>query len=165
MALIRWEPVPVTRLLNNFFDTPTTASTQLRRWIPAIDLVENEHEYVLRADLPGLSENDINVELANDVLTVSGERKSEHEERKQGYYRVERSSGAFRRSIRLPDGVDPESVQASFDRGVLEVTVPKPERQGPHKVQIAVAKPEIASGEQAGDGAQIETADDTPAAA
>ncbi len=165
MALIRWEPVPMTRLLNNFFDTPTTASTQLGSWIPAIDLVENEHEYVLRADLPGLSEGDINVELANDILTVSGERKSEHEERKQGYYRVERSSGAFRRSIRLPQGVDPESVQASFERGVLEVTVPKPERQGPHKVQIALAKPEIASSEQTAGGEQAETADETPAAA
>jgi HSP20 family protein len=139
MALIRWEPVPMSRLLNTLFDTPTTGSNgALRRWIPAIDVVENETDYVLRADLPGLSEQDVSIELENEVLTVSGERKSEHEEHKQGYYRVERSSGSFRRSVRLPEGVDPESVRATFDRGVLEVTVPKPEQVGPHKVQITI---------------------------
>jgi HSP20 family protein len=137
MALIRWEPVPMTRLFNNLFDTPTAGFGSVSRsWIPAIDIVENDNEYVLRADLPGISEDDINIELHNDVLTVSGERKSEHEERKQGYYRVERRSGSFRRSVRLPEGVAPESVRATFERGVLEVTVPKPEQQGPHKVQI-----------------------------
>src|ERR1700761_4795358 len=147
MALIRWEPVrelgtiqnEMNRLFNSFFDTPTvTNGAALRRWVPAMDLVETEGEYVLRADLPGMSEADVNIELDENVLTISGERKSEHEERKAGYYRVERSSGAFRRSLTLPEGVDPESVRATFDKGVLEVTVPKPEQQTPRKVQIAV---------------------------
>lgn len=138
MTVIRWEPVPMNRLFNNLFDTTTAGFGSVpRRWIPAIDIVENDNDYVLRADLPGLTEQDINVELHNDVLTVSGERKSEHEERKQGYHRVERSSGSFRRSVRLPEGVAPESVRATFERGVLEVTVPKPEQHGPHKVAIA----------------------------
>ncbi len=137
MALIRWEPVPVNRLFNSLFDTPTAGfGSAWRSWIPAVDIVETDSDYVLRADLPGLTEQDVNVELHNDVLTISGERKSEHEERKQGYYRVERSSGSFRRSVRLPEGVTPESVKATFERGVLEVTVPKPEQQGPHKVEI-----------------------------
>ena len=141
MALIRWEPVPMNRLFNNLFDTPTTGFGRVSRsWIPAIDIVENDDDYVLRADLPGLTEEDINVELDNDVLTVSGERKSEHEERRQGYHRVERSSGSFRRSVRLPDGVAPESIRATFERGVLEVTVPKPEHQGPHKVAITAGE-------------------------
>ncbi len=142
MALIRWEPVPVNRLFNNLFDTPTAGSGRaLRSWIPALDVVETETDYVLRADLPGLSEDDVVVELHNNVLTVSGERKSEHEERKQGYYRVERSSGSFRRSVRLPEGVEPESVSATFERGVLEVKVPKPAQPTAHRIEIKAGEP------------------------
>ena len=85
MALIRWEPVPMNRLFNNLFDTPTAGfGSVTRSWIPAMDIVENDNDYVLRADLPGLTEQDVNVELDDNVLTISGERKSEHEERKRG---------------------------------------------------------------------------------
>ena len=93
-----------------------------------MDLVETDNEFVLRADLPGLSEDDVNIEVEDNVLTISGERKAEHEERKEGYYRIERSCGSFRRSLTLPEGVDPEAVKANFDHGVLEIHVPKPER-------------------------------------
>ena len=102
-----------------------------------MDLVETEEDFVLRADLPGLSEEDVNIELEDNVLTISGERKAAHEERKEGYYRVERASGAFSRSLTLPEGVDPERVRASFDRGVLEVRIPKPEQRKPRKVTIS----------------------------
>jgi HSP20 family protein len=154
MALIRWEPVrelgtiqnEMNRLFNSFFDTPTPANgAALRRWVPAMDLIETETDFVLKADLPGMSESDVNIELEDNVLTVSGERKSDHEERKAGFYRVERSFGSFRRSLTLPEGVDPESVKATFDHGVLEVTVPKPAQQMPRKVQIQVGG--AASGE------------------
>jgi HSP20 family protein len=139
MAIVRWEPVRELRLLNSLFDTPTFPQSASRRWIPAIDLLETEGEFVLRADLPGLAEQDVNIELEDNVLTLSGERKSEHEERKQGYYRAERSSGSFRRTLTLPEGVDADAVKATFDRGVLEITVPKPEQRKPRKVQITVA--------------------------
>src|SRR5262249_51743474 len=150
MALIRWEPVrelstiqsEMNRLFNTFFETPTrgggNGSPALRRWVPAMDLVETDDEVVLRADLPGLRENDVKIELEDNVLTVSGERKSEHEERKEGYYRVERSSGSFRRSLTLPEGVDADAIRANFDKGVLEVRVPKPEERKPQKVAISV---------------------------
>src|SRR5437588_10453119 len=149
MALIRWEPVrelstiqnEMNRLFNTFFEAPSPAnggSTSLRRWIPAMDLVETDDDFVLRADLPGLSEQDVNIELQDNVLTVSGGRKAEHEERKEGYYRVERASGSFSRSLTLPEGVDPEAVKASFDRGVLEVRIAKPEARKPRKVAISV---------------------------
>jgi HSP20 family protein len=147
MALIRWEPArelgtiqnEMNRLFNSFFDTPTnTGNGAYRRWIPAMDLVETESDFVLRADLPGLSEGDVNIELEDNVLTISGERTAEHEERKEGYYRVERSSGAFRRTLTLPEGVDAGAVKARFDRGVLEVRVPKPEQRKPRKVAISV---------------------------
>jgi HSP20 family protein len=138
MALIRWEPVPMNRLINSLFDTPTVQSAASRRWVPATDLIESDTHYVLRADVPGVSEDDITVELDHNVLTISGERKSEQSERKPGYYRVERTSGSFRRSVRLPEGVDGEAITATFDRGVLEVSVPKPEQVQPRKVQITV---------------------------
>jgi HSP20 family protein len=149
MALIRWEPArelatiqnDLNRLFGSFFDSPTVArgvrGTTLSRWVPAMDLVETEDSYVLRADLPGLTENEVTIEVADNVLKISGERKTEHEERKQGYYRIERASGGFARSLRLPEGVDPESVTAKFDNGVLEVNVPKPEQRKPRKVTIS----------------------------
>jgi HSP20 family protein len=148
MALIRWEPLgelqtiqnEMNRLFSTFFEpsAPQTSSPGLRRWIPAMDLVETDEAFVLRADLPGLEEGDVNIELEDNVLTVSGERKAEHEQRKEGYYRVERAFGSFSRSLTLPEGVDPEAVSASFSRGVLEVRIPKPEQRKPRKVAISV---------------------------
>ena len=146
MALIRWEPVrelntiqsEMNRLFNTFFDSPTPANgTALRRWIPAMDLVETDDDFVLRADLPGLTEADVNIELEDNVLTLSGERRLEHQDRKDGYYRVERASGAFSRSLTLPEGIDPDAIRASFENGVLEVRVPKPEQRKPRKVTIS----------------------------
>jgi HSP20 family protein len=148
MALVRWEPVrelsslqnEMNRLFNTFFDTPTPGNggNALRRWIPAMDLVETEDSFVLKADLPGLAEGDVAIEVEDNVLTVSGERKAEHEDKREGYVRVERSYGSFRRSLTLPEGVDPESVTASFDKGVLEVRIPKPEERKPRRVSISV---------------------------
>ncbi len=150
MALIRWEPArelgsiqsEMNRLFNTFFDTPTSRNggngVAQRRWIPAMDLVETPEAFVLRADLPGISENDVHIEVQDHTLKVSGERKAEHEERKEGFYRVERSFGSFARTLTLPEGVDPSAVKASFEKGVLEVRIPKPETPKPHTVEISV---------------------------
>jgi HSP20 family protein len=149
MALIRWEPArelatiqqEMNRLFGTVFDNPAGGNDSIaRRWIPAMDLVEEDGRYVLRADLPGLAEQDVSVEFDDNVLTISGERKSEQEDRKHGYYRIERASGSFSRSLTLPVGVDPASIQARFDNGVLEVTVPKPEERKPRRVAINVAE-------------------------
>jgi HSP20 family protein len=148
MALIRWEPTrelasiqtEMNRLFTNVFE-PTGSiggNGVFRRWTPAMDVVETDDHYVLRADLPGVSEGDVKIEVDDNVLTVSGERKSSHEETKQGYYRVERSYGHFSRTLTLPEGVDADSINATFDRGVLEVKVPKPEQRKPRKVEISV---------------------------
>jgi HSP20 family protein len=129
----------MNRLFGTAFDSPTGAGNGgSRRWIPAMDLVEEGDHYVLRADLPGVNEDDVKVELEDNVLTISGERKSGHEGRKEGYYRVERASGAFSRSLTLPEGIDPDSIQARFEKGVLEVRVPKPEERKPRRVEINV---------------------------
>jgi HSP20 family protein len=148
MTIIRWEPVrelnslqdEMNRLFGRFFDTPNGANgtSALRRWVPAMDLVETDEQFVLRADLPGLGEDEVNIELEDSLLTISGERRAEHESNQEGFYRVERASGAFSRSLTLPEGVDPEGVQASFDRGVLEVRIPKPEQRKPRRVSINV---------------------------
>jgi HSP20 family protein len=150
MQIIRREPAreldPLNRLFNSFFDTPTgTAGARAaRRFTPAVDLVETEDSYVLRADLPGVSEADVDVELEDNVLTVKGERTAESAERAGGYYRLERASGAFARTLRLPDGVDGAAIAATFDKGVLEVTIPKPEQRKPQKVAIQVGEPAAA---------------------
>jgi HSP20 family protein len=162
MAIVRWEPLrelasiqsEMNRLFNSFFESPSPANAPtLRRWIPAMDLVETDDDFVLRADLPGLTEDDVNIELEDNVLTVSGERKAEHQERKDGYYRVERASGSFQRSLTLPEGVDPEKIKASFENGVLEVRVPKPEQRRPRKVTISAGggAPQTIEGSEAGD--------------
>ncbi|HEX8123350.1 MAG TPA: Hsp20/alpha crystallin family protein [Solirubrobacteraceae bacterium] len=148
MALVRWEPArelhtiqqEMNRLFNTFFDAPASGGgvTGGRRWVPAMDLVETDDHFVLRADLPGLDESAVNIEVNENVLTVSGERSFEHEAKKDGYYRLERGTGQFSRSLTLPDGVDPDAITASFDKGVLEVRVPKPEQRKPRRVQIGV---------------------------
>jgi HSP20 family protein len=128
----------MNRLFDAFFQgrggNGARASTQ--RWVPPMDLTEGEDGYVLRADLPGLSKEDIDIQVKDDVLTISGERKSEHHENGEGFYRVERSFGRFSRSLDLPTGIEADAVSADFDNGVLEVRIPKPEEQQPTRVQI-----------------------------
>jgi HSP20 family protein len=146
MTIVRWEPLrefstlqnEMNRLFNTVFDAPTPANggSTLRRWMPAMDLVETDEHFVLRADLPGLDEDDVKIEFEDGTLTVSGERKAEHQSKNAGYYRVERAFGTFSRSLTLPQGIDPEAVSASFDRGVLEVRIPKPEERKPRRIEI-----------------------------
>src|SRR5215216_2080988 len=149
VTIVRWEPfrelsslqTEMNRLFNAAFEGSsggTSATGAARRWTPAMDLLETDDQFVLRADLPGLAEDDVNVELEDNVLTVSGERKSEHESRREGYYRIERASGSFQRSLTLPEGVNADAIEASFDKGVLEVRIPKPEERKPRKVAISV---------------------------
>ncbi|MET0684717.1 MAG: Hsp20/alpha crystallin family protein [Solirubrobacteraceae bacterium] len=146
MTIVRWEPLRELSSLqsdmNRFFDAMFQApagggqTAQLRRWTPAMDLAETEDAFVLRADLPGVSQEDVSIELEDTVLTVSGERKSDHEHKGEGFYRVERAFGAFSRSLTLPQGVDPEAIAAQFTDGVLEVRIPKPEQRKPRRIAI-----------------------------
>ena len=158
MALVRWDSSreldtlqgEMNRLFASFFDTPTARGGNgnggaTRRWLPAMDLVETKDDFVLRADLPGIGEDDVSIEVENtgfagagNVLTISGERKAEHEERHEGYYRIERATGSFARSLSLPEGIDPDAVTAAFDNGVLTVRVPKPVQAKPRRVKIGV---------------------------
>lgn len=145
MTIVRWEPLrelsslqsEMNRLFNTAFDAPASGGGA-RRWVPAMDLVETEDAFVLRADLPGMKQEDVKIEVEDTLLTISGERAAEHEAREQGFYRLERSFGSFSRSLTLPKGVDGDAVKASFANGVLEVRVPKPEQHKPRRIQITV---------------------------
>jgi HSP20 family protein len=140
MALVRWdsgrEVDSLQSEVNRVFDAFFGNGAPRRRWVPAMDLVETDDNLVLRADLPGLSRDDVEIEIKDGVLTVSGERKAEHEEKSEGFYRVERTFGRFSRSLSLPEGIDADRVVADFEDGVLEVRIPKPEARKPHRVEI-----------------------------
>jgi HSP20 family protein len=96
-------------------------------WSPAVEVFERDNNLVVRADLPGMSKDDVKVEMTDDGLVIQGERKSEREEEREGWYRSERSYGEFYRLIPLPEGVNAEQAKARFENGVLEVTAPIPE--------------------------------------
>jgi HSP20 family protein len=108
-------------------------------WAPQIEMVEEGGQLIVRADLPGLTKDDVNVEIDNDAITIEGERRSEQKENREGYYRTERSYGKFYRRVPLPDGVEAENADATFRDGVLEITMNAPKRteSKPRKVQIS----------------------------
>jgi HSP20 family protein len=135
MALVV-NPQPFSRDVDRLFDAFFGGEREARRWVPQMDLVEAEDHFVLKADLPGLDDGDVSIEVQDGTLTISGERKAEHESRERGWYRIERSFGSFSRSLTLPDRVDPDGISANFDRGVLEVRIPKPEEHKPRRVEI-----------------------------
>lgn len=118
------------------FDPWGTALRRTESFNPAVDIVENADSYLVKAELPGLSPENIDVQVENDVLTLRGERKSENEEQRGGYRRVERSYGSFARSFVLPKGTKAESIDAQIENGVLTVTIPKVPAQTARKVQV-----------------------------
>ena len=136
MALLM-KPEPFSREVDRLMDTFFGQERDARRWIPPMDLVEAEDHFVLKADLPGLSDGDVKIEVVDDTLTISGERKAEQERKERGWYRIERSFGSFSRSLTLPEGIDPEGIKAGFHNGVLELNIPKPEERKPRRIEIS----------------------------
>jgi HSP20 family protein len=135
MALVV-RPQPFTREVDRLFDAFFGGTSEAQRWVPPIDLWEAEDGFVLKADLPGLSEDEVSIEVQDGNLTLSGERRSEERSETKGWYRYERAHGSFSRSLTLPEGVDPDAIEASFTNGVLEVRIPKPEERKPRRVAI-----------------------------
>lgn len=132
---MRWETTLQSEL-NRFFNTAFDQPTAGRRWVPAMDLIEVADHYVLRADLPGLSHEDVKIEVEDTVLTLSGERARDPREGHDGFFRLERPTGAFSRTLTLPQGVDADAISATFADGVLEVSIPKPEQAKPRRIEI-----------------------------
>ncbi|MFL5606185.1 MAG: Hsp20/alpha crystallin family protein [Gemmatimonadaceae bacterium] len=107
-------------------------------WTPQIETFRRGDKLVVRADLPGLNKDDVNVEIENGVLSISGERREQHEENRDGYYRSERSYGQFYRALPIPEGVSDEQCEATFKDGVLEVTLPAPKEQARTAKQVPI---------------------------
>jgi HSP20 family protein len=111
-----------------------------RGWMPAVDVFEKEDRFVVKAELPGMKEEDIDVSVVGDTLSIRGEKKTETEVKEEDYYRCERSYGSFYRSIPLPSNVDANKIEASFEDGVLEVALPKSAKVKPKKIAVSAKK-------------------------
>ena len=111
-----------------------------RGWAPAIDVFEKGDKFVVKAELPGMKEDDIDISVVGDTLRIKGEKKTETEVKEEDYYRSERSYGSFFRSIALPPTVDANKIQADYEDGVLEVTLPKRAEVKPKKVAVTAKK-------------------------
>jgi HSP20 family protein len=111
-----------------------------RGWMPAVDVFEKEDRFVVKAELPGMKEDDIDVSAVGDTLSIKGEKKTETEIQEEGYYRCERGYGSFYRSIPIPSNVDANKIEASFEDGVLEVALPKSAKIKPKKIAVSAKK-------------------------
>lgn len=118
---------------------PGSSFQTIAEWSPRIEIIEREGELLVRAELPGMSKEDVKVEVTDELITIEGERKAETREEKEGYFYSERSYGHFFRSIPVPEGAESEKVKASFQGGVLEVTMPMPAQPSrmPKRIEIA----------------------------
>ena len=154
-VLTRWEPFRefstlqdrMNRLFRESYnDAGRDESLTTSSFAPAVDVYEDEHKVALKIEVPGIEEKDIDVRVENNTLTVQGERKIEKEEKEENYRRVERQYGSFTRTFTLPQTVDTENVSASYDKGVLNITLPKKAEAKPKQIKVNV-----------GSGKQIES--------
>jgi len=151
MAIERWRPWSMARrgsepfrsfddLVSRMFDDwMPRFGGEGRGWSPAVDMMDKKDEIVLRADLPGLEQKDLQVNVDNGMLTIHGSRKEEHEGKEEDYYSRERWSGSFTRTMTLPSGIDPDKIKATFKNGVLEVHVPKAPHAAGKSIEIKAA--------------------------
>jgi HSP20 family protein len=145
MTLVRWDPfrelVAMSHRLNRTLNDPYTPRTEdsFGAWAPPVDIFERQDHLVIRAEVPGVQKDDMDVRIENGVLTLHGERKQETDVTEENAHRMERVYGAFTRSFALPTTVDATKVTATYKDGVLEVTVPKAETAKPKMVEIKAA--------------------------
>ncbi len=151
MAISKWYPNRdvasmqhrVNRLFDDFFRGPAFSKEDeltSSSWVPAVDIFETEKELVLKAELPEMKESDISLNVENNILTLRGERSLEKETREEDYHRIERSYGSFHRSFTLPSTVDREKIRATYQDGVLKISLPKKEELKPKQIKIDVDK-------------------------
>lgn len=145
MTLVRYEPWnmlhQLQREMNSLFDNrlPTTGENgdvATSDWAPAVDIKEEDDRFLVLADIPGVDPDDIEVSMENGILSIKGERKSEHTEEKEGYKRIERSYGSFHRRFTLPESADPDGIAAKSKHGALEVIIPKREAETPRRISV-----------------------------
>jgi len=146
MAIRRWRPFDdllklqneMESLFDEFSRTPSRREVGEFDWYPYVDVSENEKEMKIEADLPGMKQEDIDINIDGNVLTIKGERKKEEETKEGNYYRSERHYGSFRRSFTLPSNLDVDKSKATFKHGVLTLTIPKLEEAKGKRIEIEV---------------------------
>lgn len=145
MTLVNWKPMRdfdsmfdrMTRLLYNGYRQEMEDKDQyMADWSPVTDIYETKEDYVFKVEVPGMNKDDIKIEVKDDSLWISGERKEDMEVKKDDYHRVESRIGKFSRSFRLPSGIDQDKIKASMKNGILELQVPKPETKKPKSISI-----------------------------
>lgn len=141
MKLIKRNPIealftPRKSFLENFFDDDLDKFFLDNSFSPSLDVYEKDGSLHIIAEVPGMSEKDVTIEVRDDVLTISGEKKNEREEKKNGYYFSERNFGSFCRSFRIPNGTDTDKIKAEFKKGILSIEVPESETQKAKKIKI-----------------------------
>ena len=146
MALVRWTPMgdlqsfqhEMNRMFDEFFrgGNGETSGTGLSSWTPAVDIHETDDGFVIKAELPGVSKDDISIDVHQNTLTLRGQRTHQSAVKNERYHRVERAHGTFQRSFVLPAMVDHDKVQATYKDGVLELHLPKSEAAKPKRISI-----------------------------
>jgi HSP20 family protein len=139
MSLSHFDPLANLRVFEDAFSRMLSEPQSNRPWTPAVDIYETENELVLKADLPEVEPNDIDVRIENQTLTLAGQRKFEKQDAGKGYHRIERSYGNFTRSFAVPNTFDTGTVAAAFKNGVLTVTLPKREAAKPRTIKVEAA--------------------------
>ena len=148
MSLVKWDPFveleDVSKQLNRIFgkfparNEPGRESLTTADWAPNVDISETDTAYLIKGEIPGVNKEDIKVNLEDGLLTMSGERKQEKEEKNKKFHRIERSYGSFMRSFRLPDNVDESAVKAEFKDGMLSITLPKSTQAKNKAINVSV---------------------------
>uniref|UniRef100_A0A7C4XL07 Hsp20/alpha crystallin family protein n=1 Tax=candidate division WOR-3 bacterium TaxID=2052148 RepID=A0A7C4XL07_UNCW3 len=143
-ALKIWEPFRNLARLEDDFDALMDSLfdrfklTFDGNWYPAVDVVENDGNLEIKAEIPGIKKEDLKISITDNILTISGEKKKESETKDKHYHRIERYYGSFCRTIPLPEGVDRDKVKASYKDGVLTVTLPKPESMKTKEIEVEI---------------------------
>jgi len=127
-------------LFENFAEANGKDQLAAGSFIPPVDVYEDEHSLVLKLEVPGMNEEDLNVSLENTTLTVSGERKFEKEEKEENFHRIERRYGSFARTFRLPNTVNAENVDAAYDKGILKITLGKRAEAKPRQIKVGIGQ-------------------------
>ncbi len=147
MAIVRWQPYgavaslqdSINRLFSEAFPRSfTDEDVSLSAWKPVVDIYDKTDSIVIHAELPGVSKENVSIEVKENVLTLKGERVDVKEVSEDKFYRRERSFGSFHRSFTLPSAINPDKIKATFKDGVLEIEIPKPEEQKPKQIQIKI---------------------------
>ncbi len=128
-----------TPFFEEFFNDPffTAMTRPSEKWLPAVDILEKEGNLILRVEVPGVNEKDIDLKLEGNVLTLKGEKKQEHEEERNNYHRMESFYGSFSRSFTLPDTVDRDHIKADYKNGILTVTIPQKPEVRPREIPVS----------------------------